>query len=237
MEYQPKHVKLPLPLQSCDARRRPREDGAGRRQQEARLLMWRHRERREAQDRGGVERFTEGIPFASGSQKEQERPVEEGRVYNQVEPARVQAEPSQIFRRSVEEEVAPRRDDDGAIDRGEIEGVAQDEEPSAGRERREARRDGFRSTLGRRRNAVQAQRRGEGGEVKPPPADDRRRGAQRRAPTLGGEARAERQAERLVDVREGPRLEHEARPGRPAQRSRDADALVVEARRAPHLSE
>ena len=110
MEYQPKHVKLPLPLQSCDARRRPREDGAGRRQQEARLLMWRHRERREAQDRGGVERFTEGTPFASASQKEQERPVEEGRVYNQVEPARVQAEPSQIFRRSVEEEVAPRRD-------------------------------------------------------------------------------------------------------------------------------
>merc|ERR1711927_115360 len=45
--------------------------------------------RREAQDRGGVERFTEGIPFASASQKEQERPVEEGRVYNQVEPARV----------------------------------------------------------------------------------------------------------------------------------------------------
>ena len=72
--------------------------------------MWRHRERREAQDRGGVERFTEGTPFASASQKEQERPVEEGRVYNQVEPARVQAEPSQIFRRSVEEEVAPRRD-------------------------------------------------------------------------------------------------------------------------------
>ena len=157
-------------------------------------------------------------------------------------------------------------------------GVAQNEEPSAGRERREARRDGFRGTLGRRRNAVQAQRRGEGGEVKPPPADDRRRGAQRRAPTLGGEARAERlrgrpvtarhfpdgpcvrrrrlgtstrhrrvispigttssrrarvstpgprQAERLVDVREGPRLEHEARPGRPAQRSRDADALGI----------